>query len=156
MYRLLASVPLLLGFLLPAACVGEREDDVGEVATSSAAAPMDTTPAGTPAPPPAATVAESIAGNVTARLNEWRIELSRDTVRAGEVTFQVINRGTMPHALEVEGGGIEEETEPIAPGANATLSLDLAPGKYEIYCPVEEDGLVHAQRGMRTTLHVVG
>ncbi|CAN5369268.1 hypothetical protein BH23GEM4_BH23GEM4_14060 [soil metagenome] len=149
-------LPLLLCSILAlsAACSGDRAEDVGEVATSSAAAPMDTTPAGTPAPPAVGTVNESAARNVSARLNEWRIELLRDTVPAGEITFLVTNGGTMEHAFEVEGEGIERETKHLAPGASATLSVELSPGRYKIYCPIEEDGLVHAAKGMRTVLYV--
>jgi uncharacterized cupredoxin-like copper-binding protein len=149
----LLLIPLLA---LSTACSAERPEDAGEIATSSIEAPMDTTPAGTSAPPAVGTVNESAARNVSARLNEWRIELSRDSVSAGEITFLVTNGGTMEHAFEVEGEGIERETEHLAPGASATLSVELAPGRYQLYCPIEEEGLVHAAKGMRTVLYVGG
>ena len=44
---------------------------------------------------------------------------------AGEVTFNVTNDGEETHALEVEGNGIEEETESIAPGESGTLTVGL-------------------------------
>src|SRR5215207_3286260 len=69
-------------------------------------------------------------------LSEWAIELSTATLPAGLVSFTVTNHGSIPHALEVEGRGVEQATPLIQPGASATLTLTLAPGAYEIYCPV--------------------
>ena len=71
---------------------------------------------------------------------------------AGEVTFNVTNDGEVTHALEVEGNGIEEETESIAPGESGTLTVDLEPGEYEFYCPI--DG--HRDEGMEGKLVVGG
>src|SRR5256885_7052451 len=53
-------------------------------------------------------------------LTEWKVELSQATIVAGTVTFTVTNAGSIPHALEVEGQGIEQETGVIQPGASAT------------------------------------
>ena len=90
---------------------------------------------------------------VTATLSEWKIELSQRTVTAGSVAFTVTNNGTIPHAFEVEGQGIERETDVIQPGARATLRLSLKPGSYEVYCPVGGDS--HKHLGMTTRLRVV-
>jgi plastocyanin len=90
---------------------------------------------------------------VTARLSEWKVELSEATVAPGPVAFTVANGGSIPHALEVEGQGIEQETALIQPGSSATLSLTLRPGIYEVYCPVGEDS--HKKLGMETHLKVV-
>jgi plastocyanin len=91
---------------------------------------------------------------VTATLSEWTIRLSDATVPTGPVAFTVTNGGSIPHAFEVEGHGIERETPLIQPGASATLTLTLAPGTYEIYCPVGEDS--HKKLGMETYLKVAG
>jgi hypothetical protein len=80
--------------------------------------------------------------------------LSDATVPTGPVAFTVTNGGSIPHAFEVEGHGIERETPLIQPGASATLTLTLAPGTYEIYCPVGEDS--HKKLGMETYLKVAG
>ena len=71
---------------------------------------------------------------------------------AGQVTFTVANDGKQTHALEVEGNGVEEETDSIAPGESGTLTVDLQPGEYEFYCPI--DG--HRDQGMEGTLVVGG
>ena len=91
---------------------------------------------------------------VTAELSEWTIRLSAATVPAGPVAITVTNGGSIPHALEVEGHGTERETPLIQPGASATLTLDLEPGTYEVYCPVGVDS--HKKLGMETHLKVVG
>ncbi len=73
---------------------------------------------------------------VSVRLSEWKVELSQQNIAAGPVTFVVTNTGQIPHAIEVEGQGIEREIETIQPGANGTLTLTLKAGTYEVYCPV--------------------
>jgi plastocyanin len=101
-------------------------------------------PPRTPGDPPALSV----------KLSEWKVELSQATITAGSVTFTVTNAGSIPHAFEVEGQGIEKQTDVIQPGSSATLTLNLKPGTYEAYCPVGEDS--HKKLGMSTHLTVVG
>jgi uncharacterized cupredoxin-like copper-binding protein len=71
---------------------------------------------------------------------------------AGKVTIHVVNNGTETHALEVENEDldVEEETDEIAPGESADLTVELADGEYEIYCPIDD----HRSMGMETTLRV--
>jgi plastocyanin len=90
---------------------------------------------------------------VSAKLSEWKVELSEGGVAAGPVTFTVANGGSIPHAFEVEGQGVEKQTAIIQPGASAALTLTLKPGTYEVYCPVGQDS--HKMLGMLTHL-VVG
>lgn len=90
---------------------------------------------------------------IAANLSEWKVELSEMTVEAGVVTFAVTNTGSIPHAFEVEGQGIEKQTDVIQPGSRATLTLTLKPGAYEVYCPVGEDS--HKKLGMETHLKAV-
>jgi plastocyanin len=113
------------------------------VLSGTAATLAATVPARRPAP-----------AAVSATLSEWSIGLSEATVPAGPITFTAKNTGTIPHAFEVEGHGTEKETALIQPGASATLTLTLAPGTYEIYCPVGEDS--HKKLGMETHLTVLG
>ena len=91
---------------------------------------------------------------VSAKLSEWKVELSQPSIAAGVVNFTVTNAGSVPHAFEVEGQGLEKETEVIQPGATATLKLTLKAGTYEGYCPVGGDS--HKHLGMETHLKVVG
>lgn len=68
---------------------------------------------------------------------------------AGKTTIAFTNESQVPHAVEVEGNGIEEETETIQ-GGNAQLTVDLKPGTYEFYCPVGN----HKEEGMKGELIV--
>ena len=87
-------------------------------------------------------------------ISETEFKLDPSSVQvdqAGTVTFRVTNNGTMDHALEVDGQGLEEETETIKPGESAELAVDLSKeGSYEIYCPI--DG--HRDSGMEGTVTV--
>ena len=68
----------------------------------------------------------------------------------GEVTFELTNGGQAPHALEIEGEGVEEESDTIEGGESTSLTVELAEGTYRIYCPVGD----HEERGMVGTLTV--
>jgi plastocyanin len=74
-------------------------------------------------------------------------ELSADP---GSITFMLTNDGENPHALEIEGGGVEESSDTINAGESTELTVDLEEGTYEIYCPVGD----HRDRGMVGTLTV--
>jgi plastocyanin len=67
----------------------------------------------------------------------------------GRVVIAFDNPSQVPHAVEVEGNGVEEETETIT-NSSARLALNLDAGKYKFYCPVGN----HEQAGMVGTLTV--
>jgi uncharacterized cupredoxin-like copper-binding protein len=83
---------------------------------------------------------------VPVQLSEWKVDLARDTVAAGPVTFRVKNFGSMSHAFHVDGQGVEKETLPIAAGQSASLTVTLKPGTYEVYCPMSDQ--THKKAGM--------
>ncbi|HYQ89128.1 MAG TPA: hypothetical protein VEU09_05815 [Candidatus Binatia bacterium] len=89
---------------------------------------------------------------VQVSLTEWRVSLTPKEVPPGPVVFQVTNSGKVPHALEIEGRGLEKSTSRILPGASATLALDLRPGTYEAYCPIGRGS--HKRMGMTNHLSV--
>jgi uncharacterized cupredoxin-like copper-binding protein len=72
--------------------------------------------------------------------------------KAGNVTIVLRNPSSAgaPHAVEIEGHGVEEESGTIDPGATTKVSAKLKPGKYEFYCPVDD----HKAAGMEGTLTV--
>jgi uncharacterized cupredoxin-like copper-binding protein len=83
-------------------------------------------------------------------LTEYEIAMPT-SLSAGSQTFRVTNNGTTEHNFEVEGQGIEEEFETnLSPGETQTMQLDLAPGTYEVYCPVGN----HREQGMEIQLTV--
>lgn len=102
-------------------------------------------PAPAPAPAPVP---------VRVRLAEWSVQLSVQAIAAGPVRFAVSNGGSIPHAFEIEGQGIEQETPQIQPGDSTTLALTLRAGSYEVYCPVGAGS--HKKLGMVARLVVGG
>ena len=99
------------------------------------------------------TRAKPSSSTVKVNLSEWKVQLSPARVPPGPVILEVSNGGTIPHAFELEGRGLEKSTPQIQPGASATLKLDLRAGSYEAYCPVGKGS--HKMLGMMNHL-VVG
>src|SRR6266542_1526735 len=73
---------------------------------------------------------------------EFKIMLASTSLKAGRITFDVTNVGTVPHDLVI--AGTSDRTKLIAPGQTATLTAQLKPGRYELYCSVAG----HKQAGM--------
>ena len=71
------------------------------------------------------------------------------SAKAGKLTIVMDNQSQTPHAVEVEGSGVESKTQTVT-GGSAKVTVDVKPGKYEFYCPV--DG--HKAAGMKGTLTV--
>jgi plastocyanin len=71
------------------------------------------------------------------------------TAKAGSVTINFTNDSSTPHAVAVEGNGVDKDGKTVTKGKDS-LTVDLKPGKYEFYCPV--DG--HKAAGMEGTLTV--
>ena len=59
------------------------------------------------------------------------------SAKAGSVTLKIVNESNTPHAIEVEGNGVEEETKTVT-GGDAEVTVDLKAGTYEYYCPVAQ------------------
>lgn len=91
---------------------------------------------------------------VTIELSEWTVVPSAASLRAGATTFKIHNAGTIPHAFEVEGKGVEKGSHTLKPGENATLTVTLKAGKYELYCPVDHEA--HKKMGMIAHIEVTG
>jgi uncharacterized cupredoxin-like copper-binding protein len=98
----------------------------------------------------AATSAAAEASTVTVTETEFKIDMPETSLAPGTYTFVVENAGQIDHALEVEGSGIEEETDTIAPGSSAELTVTLEAGTYEVYCPIGN----HRGQGMELELTV--
>ena len=155
-FSLRRLLPLLLGaacLVFVAACGDDNDDSASSSSesTPAAAPPADTT--STPASSGGSSAGGDLKiGAVEGGATPFSFDPKNVNASAGKVTFTLDNPSgnQAPHAIEVEGNGIEEETDTIQPGNKATLSVDLKPGKYEFYCPV--DG--HRDAGMEGTLTV--
>lgn len=96
-------------------------------------------------------VAGAQAVNVT--LSEWKVELTRDTVHAGPVTFRIKNAGTMSHGFYVVGPGVDKGSKEIAVGEASSLTVTVKPGTYEVYCPLAD--MTHKAAGMSKKIVVI-
>lgn len=96
-------------------------------------------------------VARAQAVSVT--LSEWKVQLGRDTVRAGNVTFRVKNAGTITHGFYVRGDDVAKGSKEIPAGEESVLTVLLKPGTYEVYCPLSD--LSHRTAGMTHALVVI-
>ncbi len=81
---------------------------------------------------------------------EFALDPADSTVAAGAVTLIATNDGSIDHDLEVEGNGVEEVTDTLAPGDSGELALDLQAGTYELYCSIGD----HRAQGMEGELTV--
>ena len=79
-----------------------------------------------------------------------KFDKSSLTAKAGKVTITLDNPSSIPHAVEIEGNGVEEESDTIGEGETTEVTATVKPGEYEYYCPV--DG--HKAAGMTGTLTV--
>jgi hypothetical protein len=105
---------------------------------------------GLAAPAPAAAPSRLLVGGV-----EYRLTLSRATVKPGRVTIQLQNRGEDDHDLRLQR--ITSRTDaPVArwavtkPGDVTSLTVRLSRGHYRLWCSLPE----HRELGMRATLRV--
>ncbi len=74
------------------------------------------------------------------------------TAKAGTVTVTMDNPAGsgVPHAIAVEGNGVDKDGETVDPGGTSTVTVTLKPGTYSFYCPVPG----HEAAGMKGTLTV--
>jgi uncharacterized cupredoxin-like copper-binding protein len=118
---------------VPMVGCGSSSDDNS---TSNAATPAATTGGG----------ASSASGTVDLTATDFKFDPSEPSVKSGNVTFNLKNDGQTTHSLEIEDvNGQDQELEgDVSPGSNGTLAVNLKPGKYEFYCPIDN----HRDMGM--------
>src|SRR6187551_737963 len=65
----------------------------------------------------------------TIQISEKEYSLTPGTVtvsKTGTYDFRVTNNGTIAHALEIEGNGVEKKIDDVPPGTSATLRATLS------------------------------
>jgi len=116
------------------------------LSASPTGTPRPTTPPPTQSPSPLAVTGQAVQVTLT----EFKLAMDPPTVQAGTVRFVVANKGTVVHSFEIRGGGIDQRTSNLNPGETETMQVDLAPGTYDVWCPI--DG--HKDLGMSAQLTV--
>jgi plastocyanin len=143
MTRLLTSLAAMsaVGALAVAGC-GSDDDSSDSAAPATQAS---TTPSASSGAATKLTLAASEDGGLS--FTEKTLD-----AKAGTVTITMDNPSgdQMPHAVAIEGNGIDKDGEVVQPGGKSTVTADLKPGTYTFYCPVGQ----HRQNGMEGTLTV--
>jgi len=148
-------VGLAVGAFAVAGCGGDDEGDSSDTGAS--------------APPPASTQSQSTESTDTSASSgssgggAEQIKISADPsgqlkfdkdkldAKAGKVSIVMDNPSSVPHAVGIEGNGVDEDGETVGQGEKSTAGpVELKAGEYTFYCPV--DG--HEQAGMKGTLTV--
>lgn len=119
------------------------------------AMPAIAPPAPTSLPPPSEPEPEPEpeANRLAVKSAEFYFVLSRPSVKAGEVTIELNNRGEDPHNLNLrlEGDeGAPHELPETGSLERSVASFDLPDGKYRLWCSLPE----HEEKGMYTSLQV--
>jgi uncharacterized cupredoxin-like copper-binding protein len=159
--RLRGSVllALLLAITMVAAACSSGDNETSE-GTAGGESPQSMAPTGS--------AEGETPGASSAALADFSITLGSTEFAAGEVAFAVTNNGPSEHEMVIiktkdapdalptnsdgtvdeEAKGLENmgEVEEVAPGASATLTLDLAPGSYVALCNIPG----HYEAGMAT------
>jgi plastocyanin len=148
MNRKLLAMALAGAALALGAC-GDDDDDSGDAGTTEAPT--------TEAAPPTTTETEPSGGGGETQLTndadpggELKFEKDALEAPAGTVTITMNNPSDLPHAIEIEGNGVEEEGETVEKGGKSVVTAELKAGEYQFYCPVPG----HEEGGMKGTLTV--
>jgi len=141
---LTAALLLVSGAL--AACGGGSGNDSSTSGGASTSAPSSTSSGTSGA---SAGGALDISATETGGLGFSQRAL---TARSGSVTITLDNSSdnSLPHAIAIEGNGVDKDGATVQPGGTSTVTVRLKPGRYTFYCPV--DG--HEDQGMKGTLTV--
>ena len=94
----------------------------------------------------------SAATSLKLSASKTALKFNKKTLRAthGKVTITMANPSSVPHAIAVEGSGVDKSGGTVGQGGTSTVTVSLKPGTYTFYCPV--DG--HKAAGMEGTLTV--
>ena len=87
-----------------------------------------------------------------ASASEFRLTLSRTTIKRGTAIIELVNYGEDDHdlALRRVGGARTYRITTVHPGETGELEARLSAGRYAVWCTLAD----HKARGMRATLRV--
>jgi plastocyanin len=96
--------------------------------------------------------AKTFPTRVQVTAKEFWYTLSSRSVKAGPAVIEFVNFGEDPHDMRVQRVGTAKvySVPTTQPGDHYDLSIDLAPGRYMLWCSIAN----HRQLGMQATLIV--
>lgn len=90
-------------------------------------------------------------GAIAVRLTDFRYHPQRISSPPGRITFELRNEGRLPHNFRLLRNGNEVvQIRTLKPGATASVTRNVRPGKYRFLCPLQN----HAELGMYGSLIV--
>ena len=99
-------------------------------------------------------VASVVSASTTVNLKASKTKLAFNhktlTAKKGTVTLVMSNPSGFPHAIAVEGHGVDKDGKTVNKGGTSRVTVKLKKGTYTFYCPV--DG--HRAAGMKGKLIV--
>ena|SRR5215210_4951179 len=138
------TLMLALVALALAGCGGDDEEKAASTSTPAATETATEDTGG----------ASASGGGETIKLSADKGALKFDkselTAKPGKVTLEMANPSGLPHAIAIEGEGVDVDGETVNQGGTSKASADLKAGTYEFYCPVGS----HRQAGMEGKLTV--
>jgi uncharacterized cupredoxin-like copper-binding protein len=155
---LAASFVMFLGMLVAVEIFGKESEEEAKAegaGTTEAKASTERTTAATETTGTTSAAQTTTEPSVSPRTVEvteveYKIRLPESSLAAGTYTFKVRNDGKVPHDLVVEGEGVDEKTPTLDGGKSGSLTVELKPGTYDVYCSIPG----HKQLGMDTKLTV--
>lgn len=118
-----------------------NKDKVSAGSSDTSSAPAKANPAG---------AAKGQTITLSADPSKIAFDTKKLSAKAGTVTVSMKNPSQIPHAIAVEGNGVDKDGKTVSGGGTSTVTVKLKPGKYQFYCPVPG----HKQQGMAGTLTV--
>ena len=153
---------ILASVLLITACPGNQPEDSAQHApakTSTSTQNPQSVPENSATMNPTTPPTKELPGSgipgatipsVPVQLTEYEIRMP-DTLPPGQQTLQINNGGKLTHNIAIEGNGLGGKlSSDLSRGNTASITVNLKPGTYTVYCPV--DG--HRGKGMQRTVTV--
>jgi plastocyanin len=81
---------------------------------------------------------------------KYRFSVKTIRVRHGKVTLKMSNPSNVPHAIAIDGHGVDKDGKTVRKGGTSTVTVHLKKGTYTFYCPVPG----HRAAGMKGKLIV--
>ena len=149
--RLAAAAVFVIGAVVIAGCGSSSSPSTGSSGTAPSTTAATTTSGGT-----TTAAATSTGGGASIALQadpggQLAFVEKTLTAPAGKSTIELTNASSVPHSVEVEGGGKDfGPSTTVSGGAKVTLTIDLPAGTFQYFCAVPG----HKEAGMVGTLTV--
>ena len=133
--RTLTLISLVCALAIPvAACGGDDDDDGGSSGGAATTQTKESSGGGASSGGGGAAQTLKLSADPGGAL---KFDKSTLTAKAGKLTIVLDNPSSLPHAVEIEGNGIEESSSTIGQDETTKVSATVKAGKYEYYCPVD-------------------